>query len=72
MAKFFGWLADLPLRLGNRLFVMNDAEAGWRGWEATAMAGGLGREYRDRRFTALREQSDAYGGRVGQHASRRP
>ena len=51
-AKFFGWLADLPRRLGNRIFAMNDAEAGWRGWEITVAAAGLGRQYRDPRFNS--------------------
>jgi hypothetical protein len=67
-ASFAGWLADLARRLGNRLFAMNDAEAGWRDWEVTVIAGGLGRQYRDRRFCSLREQFDAHGGRVEQHA----
>lgn len=58
------WLTDLPRRLGNRLFAINDAEAGWRGWEVTVTAGGVGREYRDHRLNILREQFDAHGGRV--------
>jgi hypothetical protein len=44
------WLIGLPRRAGNRLFAMNDAEAGWRGWQVTEFAGGLGRRYRDARF----------------------
>lgn len=63
-ASVVAWLAALPRRLGNRLFAMNDAEAGWRGWEVTVTAGGLGRQYRDPRFNALREEFDAHGGRV--------
>ena len=46
-------LADLPRRLGNSLFAMNDAEAGWRDWEVTVLARGLGRQYRDHRFTTV-------------------
>jgi hypothetical protein len=63
------WMTDLARRLGNRLFAMNDAEAGWRGWEVTVTAGGLGRRYRDQRFNAPREQFDAHGGRVEPNAT---
>jgi hypothetical protein len=58
------WLAGLPRRAGNRLFAMNDAEAGWRGWQVTELAGGLARQYRDARFDTLRAQLDARGGEV--------
>jgi hypothetical protein len=58
------WLAGLPRRAGNRLFAMNDAEAGWRGWQVTELAGGLARQYRDARFDTLRAQLDARGGGV--------
>lgn len=44
------WLAGTPRRTGNRLFTMNDAEAAWRGWQVTVLAGGLARRYRDPRF----------------------
>jgi hypothetical protein len=40
----------LPRRAGSRLFAMNDAEARWRGWQVTELAGGLARRYRDPRF----------------------
>jgi hypothetical protein len=53
-ASLAGWLGSLPHRVGARLFAMNDTEAGWRGWEATALHGGLGRSYRDPRFDLLR------------------
>jgi hypothetical protein len=66
------WLTDLPRRLGNRLFAMNDAEADWRGWELTVTAGGLGRQYRDPRFNPLREEFEAHGGRVEPDANREP
>jgi hypothetical protein len=49
------WLADLPRRLGDRLFAMNDAEAYWRDWQMTRTHGSLGRRYRDPRFDALAE-----------------
>ena len=64
------WLTDLSRRLGNRLFAMNDAEAGWQGWEVTVTAGGLGREYRDHRFNILREKFDTHGGRVEPNADK--
>ncbi len=48
------WLIGLPRRVGSRLFAMNDAEAGWRGWQVTELAGGLARQYRDARFDAVR------------------
>jgi hypothetical protein len=44
------WLRGLPRRAGRRLFAMNDAEAGWRGWQVTELTCGLGRQYRDLRF----------------------
>ena len=47
------WLIGLPRRAGRRLFAMNDAEAGWRGWQVTETLGGLGRRYRDARWDAL-------------------
>lgn len=37
------------------MFVMNDAEAYWRGWQITRKHGGLGRSYRDQRFGMLAE-----------------
>ncbi len=46
------WLIGLPRRLGNRLFIMNDAEAGWRGWQVAELNSGLARQYRDARFAA--------------------
>ena len=49
------WLAAIPRRLGDRLFVMNDTEAYWRSWQITRIHGGLGRRYRDPRFAALAE-----------------
>ena len=52
------WLIGLPRRLGNRLFVMNDAEAGWHGWKVTELAIGLGRQYRDARFTTPPDRAD--------------
>jgi hypothetical protein len=51
----FGWLAATPRRLGDRLFVMNDAEAYWFGRQTTRTHGGLGRRYRDPQFGTLAE-----------------
>jgi hypothetical protein len=48
------WLIGLPRRAGARLFARNDEEAGWHGWQVTETLGGLGRQYRDPRFDALR------------------
>jgi hypothetical protein len=45
------WLIGLPRRAGRRLFAINDAEACWRGWQITETLGGLGRQYRDARFS---------------------
>src|SRR3984957_8094495 len=47
------WLIGLPRRAGRRLFAMNDAEAGWRGWQVTETCGGLCRRYRDARWGEL-------------------
>jgi hypothetical protein len=47
------WLIGLPRRLGNWLFVLNDAEADWRGWQVTELKNGLARQYRDARFVTL-------------------
>lgn len=49
------WLAAIPRRVGDRLFVMSDTEAYWRGWQITKTRGGLARCYRDPRFDALAE-----------------
>ncbi len=49
------WLAAIPRRLGDRLFVMNDNEAYWQGWQITKTRGGLARCYRDPRFDMLAE-----------------
>jgi len=50
------WLAGLPRRFGRRLFYMNDLEARWRNWEVIETSGGLGRQYRDRRFDLISNQ----------------
>jgi hypothetical protein len=46
------WLADIPGRIGARLFLETDEEAYWQGWQVTQLHGGLGRSYRDFRFDA--------------------
>jgi len=48
------WLIGLPRRAGARIYAMNDAEAGWWTWHVTELRGGLGRQYLDARFEALR------------------
>jgi hypothetical protein len=58
------WLAAIPRRLGDRLFVMNDTEAYWRGWQITKTHGGLARRYRDPRFDALAECPKCHGAGV--------
>ena len=55
------WLAAIPRRLGDRLFVMNDTEAYWRGWQITKTHGGLARRYRDPRFDTLTECPKCHG-----------
>jgi hypothetical protein len=70
------WLIGLPRRAGRRLFAMNDAEAGWRGWQVTETLGGLGRQYRDARWDALRTnpalRSDNLGLDTGPSKAARP
>ncbi len=58
------WLAAIPRRLGDRLFVMNDAEAYWRGWQITKTHHGLARRYRDPRFDTLTECPKCHGAGV--------
>lgn len=50
------WLAGLPCRVGRHLFHMNDLEARWRGWQVIELHGGLGRQYRDKRFDLISTQ----------------
>ena len=56
VAVAVAWLAGLPRRVGRRLFYLNDLEARWRGWQVTETSGGLGRQYRDRRFDLISAQ----------------
>jgi len=63
-AVLLSWLAAVPRRLGDRLFAMNDTEAYWRGWQITAVHGGLGRRYRDLRFDTLAECAPCRGAGV--------
>jgi len=58
------WLAAIPRRLGDRLFVMNDTEAYWRDWQITKTHGGLARRYRDPRFDTLAECPKCHGAGV--------
>lgn len=48
------WLIGLPRRAGRHLFAMNDEEARWHRWEVTETHHGLGRQYRDPAFEALK------------------
>jgi hypothetical protein len=66
------WLVGLPRRAGRRVFAMNDAEAGWRGWLVTETFGGLGRRYRDARFEALRADPTLRRDGVGPPEAVRP
>jgi hypothetical protein len=47
------WVTDMPRRMCDRLFAMNDTEAYWRGWQITKVHCGLGRRYRDPAFDSL-------------------
>jgi hypothetical protein len=58
------WLAAIPRRLGDRLFVMNDIYAYWHGWQITKTHGGLARRYRDPRFDTLAECPKCHGAGV--------
>src|SRR5450756_2652577 len=48
------WLIGVPRRAGRHLFAMKDEEAPWHRWQVTETLGGLGRQYRDPRFDALK------------------
>ena len=58
------WLIGLPRRLGNWLFALTDAEAGWRGWQVTELKSGLARQYRDTRFAPLGTPLDPRDGNL--------
>lgn len=46
-------LTAIPRHLTDRLFLVNDAEAYWRGWQIIKVHGGLGRRYRDPMFDMI-------------------
>jgi hypothetical protein len=48
------WLIGLPRRAGSHLYAMNDEEARWHHWQVTETLGGLGRQYREPAFEALK------------------
>jgi len=52
------YATEVPRRLGDRLFALNDAEAYWRGWQITKLHGGLTRRYRDPAFDAHRKRTE--------------
>lgn len=54
----------IPRRMADRLFLANDAEAYWRGWQIIKIHGGLGRRYRDPMFDTLAACAQCEG--VGQ------
>jgi hypothetical protein len=58
------WLAAVPRRLGDRLFVTNDTEAYWRDWQIIKTHGGLARRYRDPGFDTLAECPKCHGAGV--------
>lgn len=60
-----GWLAAISGRLTNRVFLMNDNEAFWRGWQVTRRQGGFGRAYRDPLFDTLTECARCRGAGAG-------
>jgi hypothetical protein len=64
------WLIGLPRRAGRWLFAMNDAEAGWQRWQVTETFGGLGRQYRDARFDALRTEPAVRSDQLHENAAR--
>jgi hypothetical protein len=43
-------LTSFPRRVCDQLFMINDAEAGWQGWQVFMVRGGFGRRYRDPGF----------------------
>jgi hypothetical protein len=55
------WLAGIGRRIGDRMFAMNDEEAGWRGWHIQRRHAGLGRRYRDPMFDTLIRCPDCRG-----------
>jgi hypothetical protein len=59
--EILAWLADIPGRIGARLFLEADEEAYWHGWQITPLHGGLGRSYRDLRFDARSAPAGADG-----------
>jgi len=60
-AEICGWLADIPRRAGQRLFMSIDEESYWRGWRLTERWGGLSRTYRDARFDAQQSPRATHG-----------
>ena len=64
------WLAAIPRRLGDRLFVTNDTEAYWRDWQITKTRGGLARRYRDPRFDTAGRVPEVPGARASPRTCR--
>ncbi len=51
--RLSAWLYNIPRRIGDRVFAMNDDEARWHGWEIIPRHAGLTRRYRDPMFNTL-------------------
>lgn len=54
-------VTDLPRRICDRLFTINDTEAYWRGWQIVKTFGGLGRRYRTPDFDTLARCTECRG-----------
>ncbi len=58
-------VTDLPRRMTNRLFAVNDDEAYWRDWQIMRVHCGFGRRYRDPLFDTLVTCTDCKGTGIG-------
>ncbi len=58
-------LTAIPRHMTDRIFLVNDAEAYWRGWQIIKIHGGLGRRYRDPAFDTLAACSQCAGAGQG-------
>ncbi|HZR52956.1 MAG TPA: hypothetical protein VFB06_26015 [Streptosporangiaceae bacterium] len=58
-------LTAIPRHMTDRMFLVNDAEAYWRGWQIIKIHGGLGRRYRDPAFDTLAACSQCAGAGQG-------
>ena len=65
IARVIGRLALLIKAAGDRLFQAEDERARQYGWQTTARCGGLGRGYRDPRFSRFRSCPACRGTGIG-------